>query len=104
MMSGPELEDCLRGLGIRILTMSGYPESHLFARFGRRLDYRSFLPKPFTSTTLVEAVKHSLANWPRVLPVASAVRSQISSTEAANGSVNAAAQSSPKPKVAPAWL
>ena len=60
MMSGPELEDCLRGLGIRILIMSGYPESQLFERLGRTVNYSSFLAKPFTSSVLLEAVKKAL--------------------------------------------
>jgi two-component system cell cycle sensor histidine kinase/response regulator CckA len=60
MMSGPELEECLRGLGIRILIMSGYPETQLFERLGRQISYNSFLAKPFTSSVLLEAVKKAL--------------------------------------------
>ena len=64
MMSGPELEDCLRSLGIKVLTMSGYPEHQIFEKLGRSLDYDHFLAKPFTVAELVGAVQRALDDSP----------------------------------------
>ena len=48
-------------------------------------------------------VKDLAASSPMPLPVASAVRSHISCTDAINGSVTSADHSRPNPNLAPAW-
>src|SRR5690348_10914669 len=47
IMSGPELEEALQSLGIRVLIMSGYPEAQILERLGLSVKHDSFLAKPF---------------------------------------------------------
>ncbi|MFN7992986.1 MAG: response regulator [Bryobacteraceae bacterium] len=63
-MSGGELACRLAHMrpDLRILFMSGYPQEPLVQRLGR--DRAIFIQKPFTSVTLVEAIRRTLdAPW-----------------------------------------
>ncbi len=62
------------------------------------------ISNPTRPITMLRALPPSrtVASSPNPLPVASAVRSQISWTVAINGNVSSAVQRNPKPKLAPA--
>jgi CheY-like chemotaxis protein len=62
-MSGPELADCLGGMGVaRIVLMSGFPEKELLRQLGYELPKpRRFITKPFTSEILLQTVREFLA-------------------------------------------
>src|SRR6266851_8637981 len=58
-MTGADLADCLRALGVRVVVMSGYSRDQVEERIGRSINYDKYLAKPFSQTTLKIAVQEA---------------------------------------------